>query len=699
MANPKDLWNRVPVRGKWAGAIAGLAVIVALVYWLRPEAKKPLPLDEIDEDFERVLAVENPGYVGIEVCAECHDERASVVKGTRHYQACRPAPEGIRSPGFEPGKGRIPSSDPAIRFEMTRRENEFSFARIQKTSTGEERISTPIAFVYGSGAKYDEMYFTWRENRLFSLPVAWLAPRQQWGIHELHVNRIGETAPFCLECHNTWISHVPGTVNEYRPDDMLLGVTCERCHGPGREHVQYHRTHPGNHIAQNILYPGSLDRERLMDICGQCHVNHRLLGAAFSYRPGLPFESFAYIEKPPHPENDSTNQVHYLRESKCFQKSEMTCITCHDPHRLNSGKNACAKCHPPGSCQEQPRLPVAIRGDCTGCHMPRRIRTHFHLYDTGDDRYVPLAIRADHRIGIYPEAGQAVLLAWFSTQADAASRAEADRLKTQLVQFWLREADERRDAGRLYGEIGALREAFRIGPEPVIRHRLDNVASRLTKFDETLEQAASQEKIEEAISLMNRALELKPNSEQVHARLGNALASIGRRREAAEHFHRVVKCDPNDPSGALGLAWMAYSESNYDEAIAWSTIARSINPADPRDHEAAAQALIKLERWPEAEREFRKLLLSSPTHSVGNQGLSESLRRQGNILEAIRFGRRSLHWTETPRAEQFLTLADAYIAANRTHEAREQLQRAIGLAMQTNQSLVQPIRERLSGLE
>src|SRR5947199_5681309 len=124
----------------------------------------------------------------------------------------------------------------------------------------------------------------------------------------------------------------------------------------------------------------------------------------------------------------------------------MPCITCHDPHRLTSAPNACSKCHTAGSCTDRPRLPEAVRGDCVGCHMPTRIRMHFHHYTTADDRYVPLATRSDHRIGVYPEAKQAVLLAWHRTQADPRSRAEAERLAAQLTAYWVEEARRRQDA-------------------------------------------------------------------------------------------------------------------------------------------------------------------------------------------------------------------------------------------------------------
>src|SRR5262249_18397428 len=102
-----------------AGGLGGLVLLAAvLAGWLGPTRTPPAPaLDE--EDAEQVLAVVNPGYVGIEACAECHTRRAADFKTTRHYLACRTA-TGVAAPGFAPERGRYDTRVPGLHFEMTR---------------------------------------------------------------------------------------------------------------------------------------------------------------------------------------------------------------------------------------------------------------------------------------------------------------------------------------------------------------------------------------------------------------------------------------------------------------------------------------------------------------------------------------------------------------------------------------------------
>src|SRR5262249_45742716 len=157
---------------------------------------------------------------------------------------------------------------------------------------------------------------------------------------------------------------------------------------------------------------------------------------------------------------------------------------CHDPHRPLSAERSCLTCHKAASCTDHPRLPAPVRGDCVGCHMPPRLRMHFHFYTTTDERYVPIGPRPDHRIGVYPQGKQAVLLAWLRKQPDAKSRAEVDRLAGQLSQFWLKEANLRLRTGRLTGAMCAYREALKIDPSPAIRQKLQDTVRRQAELDE-----------------------------------------------------------------------------------------------------------------------------------------------------------------------------------------------------------------------
>src|SRR5439155_2594806 len=114
------------------------------------------------------------------------------------------------------------------RFEMTQSGGEYFQATAEPTPTGERRSMSRIDLVYGAN-KADEVFFSWRGESLFELMVVWLHPLNRWGNDSYNRYGSGEfarkTTTRCLECHNTWFAHVPGSPNEYRREGIILGVT------------------------------------------------------------------------------------------------------------------------------------------------------------------------------------------------------------------------------------------------------------------------------------------------------------------------------------------------------------------------------------------------------------------------------------------------------------------------------------------
>ncbi len=698
-----------PFRRWTVWAIMALMVAggaAALWKWRHP-SEPPIAV-RADEDVDAEEApAPNPGYLGPQACADCHGRRVAEFQTTRHFLACRSAQAGMMPPGFAPGHGTFATRDPALRFEMAQVGPDFLQTVIRATATGEKRTSARIAFVYGSGGTADEMYFTWHDDRLRELSIGWLHPLRQWGIVTYDPNGKGdlsrEATTRCLECHNTWMEHVAGTPNQYRRENFLLGVGCERCHGPGREHVAFHRAHAEAEATEGIVHPGHLSRERGLEVCAQCHSNAvKRRGPAFSYRPGEPLEAFFRTTVSNYPENDHVaNQVKYLRQSQCFQKSDtLTCITCHNPHRPTDPatvQRACLKCHPPAHCTEQDRLPVAVRGHCVGCHMPARVWMNVHFH-TEDDQYVPPIRRHEHRIAVDPIAKQEELRAWYQQQSDAPSRREADRLTRLLVDHWLAEADRRRGQHRFLAAIGALREALRLDPAPATRDRLRQCVAIQAGIDADLVAALHQMEerhFGEAVETLNRILSVKPDLAVAHGKLGTAYEILGQHERAVEHLQAVARCDPDDPYGYMMLGWLAYLQGRAEDAVAAYRRADEIEPYSAQIHYHLGLALLKLGRLPEALPCLRRLLVIDPNHAGGCQALSQALRQSGQRPEALRFARRAARLSQYQNPDILLTLAEAYADTGRFREAADSAAQALAAAKTKNPNLVAPIRDRL----
>src|SRR5215510_1604615 len=180
----------------------------------------------------------------------------------------------------------------------------------------------------------------------------------------------------CMSCHNGYIqiqSQADAGEGSARfPERLPEGIDCQRCHGPGKAHVEVVRQGaPPERVRGAIINPARLSLDRKMEVCMQCHLETtsqklpatllRYGRGAFSYRPGEPLEDFIlHFDRPPGGKDEDrfefVSAAYRLRKSACYLKSRgaLTCVTCHNPHEPSNTpaallryNEACLKCHQP----------------------------------------------------------------------------------------------------------------------------------------------------------------------------------------------------------------------------------------------------------------------------------------------------------------------------------------------------------------
>lgn len=714
---PEASRRRGSSRFRQTGAIATmLLALAAATGWLwhgthtsrgRVGAARVAASDDLDQGDPA-----NPGYLGPQACSECHAERVTQMQSSRHFRTCRVPVVAEMPAGFSPGRGTFAARDPRLRFEMTREGNEFFETAVQQTPAGERRTTSQIDLVLGAGTA-DDVYLTWHpDHRLRELPIAWMYASRQWGASPIVPHSGGdfsrEMTPRCLECHNTWFAHRPGTLNQYQPDSFVLGVTCEKCHGPGRDHVAYHRAHPHAESAHAITHPGQLSRERQIEVCTQCHGNAvKERGPFCRYRPGEPLESYYGTHVTAHNEDDhAANQIQYLRESKCFQQADtLTCITCHDPHRSGQSRDVqregCLKCHQPADCRDQPRIPAAVRDNCVGCHMPQYIKINV-IFQTADDNFVPPLTRTQHRVAVYPAARQEVLLDWHRMQPGTEHRDEAEHLARSLAEHWLGVADAYLREYRFLAAVAALREAVRFDGAPEVRKRLRDTVAIQEQIDDDWFEALHQigeNCFADAILTLRRVLEVKPDLARAHGKLGTAYAVTGQRELAEAHLQKVIQYDPFDSYGEGMLGWLAYLDGRDDKALEHYRRARELEPYDAQVHYRMGLVLERLDRLPEAVEHYRLSLDIEPQRIDACTGLARALRRQGLANEAVGFARRAARRSGDADIDAWMTLAELCQEAGLFQDAAAAAETALTRATQHEPARAPEIRRRLKAFQ
>jgi hypothetical protein len=368
------------------GRLIGIALILicAASLLLAQATKSSLRTQASNGKNAATAAGSRQDFVGDAACRECHSAIAESYLHTNHHVTSQLPSKTSISGSFAAGANVLKTSNPDLHFRMEERENGFYETAVFWHPPDEKTRSERIDIVTGSGIK-GQTYLYWKGEQLFQLPVSYWTELHAWvnspGFSDGVADFNRPIVPRCLECHATYFSSVPSqkAENFYRKTGFVLGISCERCHGPGGEHVRKQKQATASAAADKtaIVNPLNLPRERQIEVCAQCHGGiGEPLAPAFSYVPGEPLEKFIKLQRP---EEDARvdvhgNQVALTQRSRCYQSSQMTCTTCHDVHAAERAPAAysekCLQCHKDKDCGEFARLGGKIRENCIDCHMP-----------------------------------------------------------------------------------------------------------------------------------------------------------------------------------------------------------------------------------------------------------------------------------------------------------------------------------------
>ena len=312
-------------------------------------------------------------YVGSKACEKCHEDI---------YQRWRKTPMAnvVRDPREHPDAIIPDLSKPNPLVKFTKDDIAFVYGSLWK-----QRYFTKVGNDYfPEGAQWDVLHKAWRPY--FAAPgTDW------WGPLYPPDNMKRPTGPTCDGCHSVNYNIQDKTVSEWN-------VGCERCHGPGSEHVAHHS--PGN-----ILNPAHMDYVHANDTCIVCHsqgrplknpIGGRYYDWAVGYHSGKNLSDYWKLEDHTLGETTFTHfpdgTAHKNRmQGNDFVQSVMyrrgvTCFSCHDVHgtpnyaELRKPANTiCLDCHTPGGLngpraatleQHTHHKATSAGSDCVACHMP-----------------------------------------------------------------------------------------------------------------------------------------------------------------------------------------------------------------------------------------------------------------------------------------------------------------------------------------
>jgi hypothetical protein len=305
--------------------------------------------------------------------------------------------------------------------------------QVAETKYGRETQRFDIAV--GSGRKA-QTYLYWKGDAVYQLPVSYFLTEHSWANSPLYpVDTIWfgrAVAVECFECHSSYIGTKPmirtdafhGTP-QYDRTQMVYGIDCERCHGPGALHAAWQTEHPEDRVARYMTSFSSLARQQRLDVCAGCHSgsHEAQQRTVFRFKPGDTLAHYYFADprmaKGPDKTDVHGNQYQLLVGSQCFLRSKtLECGSCHNPHvrerdSLTVFAMRCMNCHG-GMAGGHAGMKVDSQfliNNCIDCHMPARASAAITMLTQQQKDPIADLVRT-HYITVYPDETKQVLAKW-----------------------------------------------------------------------------------------------------------------------------------------------------------------------------------------------------------------------------------------------------------------------------------------------
>ena len=369
-------------------------------------------------------------YAGSINCRQCHQAVYDSMLKTSHFNATVNANSSGIHGNFTNVDGHFDST------------NSFPFNAAQKIVL-EKRDSGYYQVLYENGAqkklarfdilfgkKHAQTALYWMDNNTYELPLSYYNSINGWATSPGFSNSVPNYDRFigadCFECHSSYVgkelnASTKGITESLKKETLIFGIDCERCHGGGLDHVNYHLDNPDEKVAKYIRLSSSFSRQQKLDACAVCHSgNDKMkLESRFKFKMGDTLANFFM----PRPEISKAanfdvhgNQYSLLSESKCFLNSNnMTCSTCHNPHTDANESIAvysqkCISCHNDVTKNVCPKLTTigeSIKANCIDCHMPALPSRAITFLTAGANTPASYLLRT-HKIAVYADSANQV---------------------------------------------------------------------------------------------------------------------------------------------------------------------------------------------------------------------------------------------------------------------------------------------------
>ena len=334
--------------------------------------------------FTSTKSIPDALFLGDETCKKCHLNQFKDWEGSHHDKAMQLVSKASILADFN----NVTFKSQGVTSRFFKKDGDY-FANTEGPDG--KNHDYKIAYVFGitplqqyvikfPDGHYQCLRTAWdsKNNKWFDLYPDFKVVHSEW----LHWSRGGlNWNNMCADCHSTNVrKNYSEETHSYNTRFSLINVSCEACHGPGKDHVT-----DVSRLGDDYKATGTLkmtlgtNSKELVDQCARCHMRREQVSANFNFEGTMLDHYFPQLitEGIYHPDGQILDEDYVYGsfiQSKMYHNG-VSCIDCHDSHSLKlkfEGNKLCLQCHVPET-YDSPKHhfhPQNSEGSkCINCHM------------------------------------------------------------------------------------------------------------------------------------------------------------------------------------------------------------------------------------------------------------------------------------------------------------------------------------------
>lgn len=334
----------------------------------------------------------NEDYVGSESCKSCHEAEYNDWEGSHHDKAMMIADANSVLADFD-----TTFNNQGVTSRFYKKDDTFFV-----NTEGADGKYYDYEIVYTYGIEPLQQYIVeFPKGKFQCLRTAWDTEKNLWFdlypdmqlVHDewIHWTSGGQNWNImCSDCHSTLLKKNYNPVKDsYKTDYAIINVSCEACHGPGKEHVEITESEVYKNNPDSIDYIGKLYMgkytlpKQMVDDCARCHSLRTQYTEYYDhegdymdhYAPDLLRDGIYFAD------GQILGEVYVYAsfiQSKMYSLN-VKCNDCHNVHSLDlkfEGNELCLQCHEVDQYNVKAHHFHEMNteaSECISCHMPGRI--------------------------------------------------------------------------------------------------------------------------------------------------------------------------------------------------------------------------------------------------------------------------------------------------------------------------------------